>query len=309
MNAQDNAATERAELAQPTNAAWATPLAVGGVGLAVGIVAYLRPLYETYQVWGRSPDYSHGYLVPLIALGLLWVRKDLLDRREVSGSLWGLPVLAVAVLLRVAGGVFYLDPIEQLSLLVWLAALALLVGGGRFLRWSLPAIIFLGFMFPLPFMIEGKFSGPMQSFATTCSTWLLQTGGLPAFATGNVIHIGDYRIEVVQACSGLRMLMGFLALCTAYAIVCSRGPIERVLIVIGSVPIAITCNILRITTTGFLYQYASSNWAHKFTHDLAGWFMMPTALVILWVTLWYFDHLFVETEVEESVLLASRPAG
>ena len=86
---------------------------------------------------------------------------------------------------------------------------------GRLLEWAWPSIVFLAFMIPLPWRVENALGPPLQSIATTVSTYLLQTLGFMAFAEGNVIQLNEARIGVVEACSGLSMLITFVALSTA----------------------------------------------------------------------------------------------
>lgn len=279
--------------------------AVAAVVVIAGFWSYWPILKAVESVWSRVPDYSHGYLVAPIAGYLLWSRRDKLPK-NLSPSLLGFGLVLVGLAVRWVGNHYYLEPVEQGSLILWIAGVVWLLGGFWLLVWALPGVLFLVFMFPMPFSLETSFSLPLQRVATSASCWMLQSLGQPAFATGNVINLGEHKIEVVQACSGLRMLMGFLALCVAYALLCDRSPWEKALIVISSVPIAILCNILRITFTGLLYQYASAEWAHKFTHDAAGYAMMPVALLFLAAALWYFDRLFVPAEVASSPIRVSK---
>src|SRR5258708_3103604 len=110
---------------------------------------------------------------------------------------------------------------DHSSLLFWLAGRRGLIGGWGAWRWNWPSILFLFFMIPLPFSVATAMSGPLQTLATICSTFLLQTLGLPALAEGNIIRINDAQIGIVEACSGLKMLVVFFALSTGMARVTS----------------------------------------------------------------------------------------
>src|SRR5439155_19345193 len=115
---------------------------------------------------------------------------------------------------------------------------ALLVGGRDFSRWSWPAIAFLGFMLPLPFFLEVSLAHPLRRLATMISTYALQTLSCPALAEGNVILIGDARLGVAEACSGLGMLMTFFALATALAMMVHAPLVDRLILVASAAPIA-----------------------------------------------------------------------
>jgi exosortase len=135
---------------------------------------------------------------------------------------------------------------------------------------------------------------PMQNVATTASTFLLQVLGEPALAEGNVILINEVELNIVEACSGLRMLVIFFALSTAVVLIVRRPVWEKAIIVLSAIPIALVSNVLRITLTGVLHDAVDDRWAHGVFHDLAGWLMMPLALVLLAVELHVLSRLFVE---------------
>lgn len=281
------------------DASWKLPLAAMIAACVAFAWAYWPTLVSLANLWNREPDYSHGWMVFPIAAFILWSRRDYFDGARLRPSLWGLVLVIGSIALRYTGALLYIDPLEHLSIALWFVGITWMIGGRALLQWAWPGLLFLVFLFPMPYRLESLFSGPLQRVATLASCWLLQLAGQPAFATGNVIHLGDFRIEVVHACNGLRMIMGFLALCVAYALICRRRSFEKILIVLASIPIAVACNILRITTTGFLYQFINAEAAQRFTHDAAGWAMMPTGLAILWCLLWYMDRLFVECHAPE----------
>jgi exosortase len=264
-------------------APWGGILAAAALAVALAWVFWpsLRGLTDR---WGDA-EYSHGYLVPVFSLYLLWARRGLLPDGPPRSSWWGLPLLAAGLALRFAGTYAFFDWLAAVALLPCLAGVALLLGGGRALRWSWPAIGFLIFMVPLPYRLETGLAHPLQRIATTASTYALQTLGFAAFAEGNVIRLGTIRIGVVEACSGLSMLLIFFALATAVVLVVRRPVLDKALIVVSAVPIAVAANVTRITVTGILHKVAGSYWADLVFHDLAGWLMMPLALGLLWLEL------------------------
>jgi exosortase len=204
------------------------------------------------------------------------------------------PVLVAGILLRLVGGFYYFAYVDEIALLPCVAGLLLLLGGRTAWRWSWPAIAFLLFMLPLPHRIAVAMAEPLQNFATVTSTFALQTLGLPALAEGNVILLNDVEIGIVEACSGLRMLVIFFALATGVVLVVRRPLWEKLLVIASAVPIALVVNVLRITATGVLYEQAGKQWTDAFFHDLAGWLMMPLALALLAVELVLLRRLFLE---------------
>lgn len=248
--------------------------------------------------WSTDPRYAHGYFVPVFALALLWMRRGRLAGVKPGTSTWGLGFLALGATIQLLGGYFHIGTIEGLALLPYLGGLALLLGGWRILGWAWPSIAFLGFMIPLPYRVETALGSPLQLIATAVSTYLLQTLGFMAFAEGNVIQLNEARIGVVEACSGLSMLITFVALSTAAALVVKRPLLDRVVLVASSVPVALLANIIRITATGILHDKVGGHAADTFYHDVAGWVMIPLALILYWFEIWVLSHLLIETKYE-----------
>jgi exosortase len=201
----------------------------------------------------------------------------------------------------------YLEWLDTLSLLPTLVGLCLLLGGPPALRWAWPSVAFLIFMMPAPYQVEVALARPLQSVACAMSTYLLQTLGLPAVADGNVIWIDEASLGIVEACSGLGMLITFFALATAFALVLARNWTDRVVLFLSAVPIAVLTNVLRITLTGALYVTAGSGVARIVYHDLAGWLMMSLALVLLWLELKFLSRLFLDPETTEPLPLPRTP--
>src|SRR5205823_1567975 len=141
-----------------------------------------------------------------------------------------LALLAGGLLLRLAGTFCYLTYLEQMALLPCVAGLVVLAGGRAAWRWAWPSVLFLGFMVPLPFTVATLLSRQLQWFATLSSAFVMQVFGLPALADGNAILLDDHKIDIVEACSGLRMLMVFFALAAAFVLVVRRPWTEKLLL-------------------------------------------------------------------------------
>ena len=190
-----------------------------------------------------------------------------------------------------------MEAIDGWSILVWAAGVVCLLWGWRVLWWSLPSIAFLWFMVPLPFRVERWLSLPLQRVATKLSCWVLQSLGQPALAEGNVIHLGENQLEVAQACSGLRIFVGIVALAFAYVILVRRPWWEKLLLIVSVAPIAVIANSTRIVCMGLLLQHVSGEAAKTFAHDVAGWVMIPYAAALFAVVLWYMGKLMREVEL------------
>jgi len=273
------------------------PLIASLAVLAVGLLwAFWPILIAMAERWSHDPRYAHGYLVPMFSLAMLWMRRSQMPGEELRANSRGLAFIALGSAILLIGGYFRQGTIEGLALLAYLAGVAMVLGGWPALRWSWPSIMFLVFMIPLPWRIENALGPPLQWLATLVSTFTLQTLGFMAFAEGNVIQLNDAHIGVVEACSGLSMLITFIALSVGMALVVNRPVLDRIVLVLSAIPVALLANIARITLTGVLHETIGGQIADKFYHDLAGWVMIPFALVLYWCEIWVFSHILVEEE-------------
>lgn len=283
-----------------------TSLLIGLMLLSAGIWSYWPTIAEMVHAWEAEPDYSHGYLVPPMALLFLWFRKATFPGFARGAWLLGAGLLALSFVIRLCAGKYFLEAIDGWSLLLWIAGSVAILFGLPVLKWSWTSIAFLFFMIPLPFRIEGLMSLPLQRIATRLSCWTLQILGQPAIAEGNTILMGEHTLEIEQACSGLRLFVSILALAFAYMVFTNRGWWERCILLASVVPIAIVANVARIVATGLLYQLVSSDVGKHFAHDLAGWVMIPFAAMLFALMLWYMSRLFVMQEDVEMAKLVRR---
>jgi exosortase len=258
--------------------------------------------------WAHDPQYSHGFIVPVFALVVLWSRREMLKRAAWKPQWLGLGMLFIGATLRVLAIQSDIEPLDALSLLPTFFGLVLLIGGWSVLAWSWPAVTFLAFMLPLPFFAEVALAQPLRYIATEMSAYALQTLGCPAFAAGNTIFIDDSPLQVEAACSGLGMMMTFFALATALAMIVNAPLRDRLILVACAMPIAVLANVIRITATGVAFHLAGkdSELAKLIYHDLAGWLMMPMALAMLWLVLKFLANLLIE---ESETARAPLPIG
>jgi exosortase len=322
------------------------PLATTGLVLLWAVWPILKGMAVQ---WETRPDYSHGWLVPLLAIVVLWSRRSSetdstlatfgkilvggavvawamgsVEQREwqaaaaaavfvvgsavlfiewagsekTSGPNWlGIGLLAAGGALQLCGAIYYFEWFERLAIVPLVMGAVLMVAGRKAFWWSLPATAFLVFMVPLPYRLEIALREPLKDLGTSTSTYLMQTLGMPAYAEGFVISVGEAKIGVVEACSGLRMLTVFLALSAALAVIVDRPAWQKWVLFFSAFPISLIANILRITATGTCYVNGWDRLAEVTFHDLAGWMMMPLGIVLLLAELWILDRLVV-TEVD-----------
>lgn len=278
-------------------------VAVWAVLALVTVWAAWPALEDISGVWAEDPTYSHGYIVPLFSLWLLWMKRDELMRAPVRPSWWGVLVVCLGMASLYAGAMYTIRWLTGFAFVLFLLGGALVAGGWGLTRLMWPAIGFLVFMIPLPYRISTAMRSPLQRFASIASTFFMQMIGLPAIREGNVITVNEAQIGVAEACSGLKMLITFVALAVGMVLVIKRPLLDKLVILASAVPIAIISNIIRVTVTGILYVTVGGKVAEFVYHDLAGFLMMPLGVGLMWLELWVLEHLFVEKDTEVRVPL------
>ena len=289
---------------------WLAP----GVVAASALACYAPDLRELARRWADDPNSSHGFLVaPAVAL-ILWMRRGDLDVSALRPGGWGWPLLLATLALR--AWLFERNEawLGAATLIPAVASLAMIFGGRRLLLWSLPGWAFLAFLLPIPPRLNLILAGPLQRAATVGATAILQAGGLPVLAAGNVIHVGATPLEVERACNGLSMLTSFAMLVAASTLLArSRPAWERVALILSTGPIALACNVLRIAATAWAYHGLGPERGERLAHDAAGWAMMPAALAMVWAELKLLSWLVVAEELPTGpsrALIGRRaPAG
>ncbi len=278
-----------------TQTAW---LVFGGLVLLL-TYGYLNMLSYTAMSW-KDPLYSHGYIVPLFAGFLFWVRRRPLTVVDPSERWIGLGILLISLFMRLGASYVDMNPVDRLSYLGALLGVCQIVGGTSMLKWAGPAVGFLVFMYPLPSVLEHSVLLFLQKLAAIASTWVLQLLGAPALRDGNRIMIDQLPLEVADACSGLRMSTIFGAMSVAMAILINRPWWDRVTILLSAIPIALATNIIRITLTALLFMaFPDSELVHQLVHDWAGLAMMPIAMGLLWIELQLLEQITVPIESDD----------
>ena len=271
------------------------------IGLAVVVVALLFAfsgvLRELLTLWTTKADYSHGLLIVPFVIYLLVTRRELFPAQIAWPDPWSLPLFAgsAAVYFVAERTNVAKEWLQAFALVLAAAGVAVMFcGGWRSLKWAWPAFVFFPLAFPLPDRVGAMVTGKLQSFAVKWGNYGFQTLGLPSYAEGNVIVLphadGETRLGVAQACSGLSMLLAFVTLSAAIAFLYkSRPAVDRAILFASAFPISLLCNMLRIVATGLVYYAGWTRLGDFVVHDLAGWLMMPLALLFLWLELKVMD--------------------
>ena len=277
------------------------PLIMLGGMVFLLVLAYWDMFALTSAAWSEGL-YSHGWIVPLFALGLMWMRWEPIGPVPASERWIGLGLLAGGLAMRLIAAEWGMNPVDRISFLPAIFGVFMLVGGMNIIRWAGPALGFLVFMFPLPTRLEQTVLIKLQTLASICSTWCCRPWVCRPFARATSFSISgmDTPLTVADACSGLRMLTIFCALAVAMVFLIERPWWDKFIILLSAIPIALVVNIVRITVTGLMYMWwPKSNFVQHLSHDWAGWFMMPLALGLLWLELQILERLTIPVEASQ----------
>ncbi|HEV7859261.1 MAG TPA: exosortase [Pyrinomonadaceae bacterium] len=290
------------------------------IAAALGFV-YASVLAKLGHDWWTDENYSHGLLIPFIIGFILWSEREHLRRAAQRPSVWwGVAAIVCALMalwIGTAGAELYA---QRLSLVLMLAAIVLYFWGFKLLRMALVPLALLLLAIPIPAIVFNKIAFPLQLFASRCAVWAMRVFDIPVLRQGNVIELMPLgaketkKLEVVEACSGIRSLMTLVTLAVVFAYFThpseggtddkngegsGRGWLSQLkrysfwrslIIVLSAVPIAILTNAMRVSGTGVLSRYYGTKVADGFFHSFSGWVIYIVAFLLLFAVGWVLDR-------------------
>lgn len=255
------------------------------IALAVvgGVAFFWDGITSLLDAWSR-PEYSHGPLIPIIA-GYLLLRE--LRNRPASAApgshVPGLAVTALGLVVGLLGNLTQIPDLITYGLIIVVGGLILLVAGARQGRHFWVAWIYLFFMLPLPNIIYWQLSTKLQFISSRLGVDFIQMLGIPVFLDGNIIDLGIYKLQVAEACSGLRYLFPLMSFGFLFAAL-YRGPTwHKAVLFLSSFPITILMNSLRIGVIGVLVNSYGTAQAEGFLHWFEGWIIFVACIILLYI--------------------------
>ena len=266
-----------------------TPLLWGLLAVAFAILVFV--FYDGIEVmvewWNTREEYSHGMMIPLITLFLLWQKNHLLEQIEFDGSWWGVAITFVGVsafLIAELGGVW---TVIMYSFLLTLYGVLLSLSGARAFKVVLIPLLILVFMLPLPNFIYNDLSNQLQLISSQLGVAVIRLFGISVYLEGNIIDLGVYQLQVVEACSGLRYLFPLMSLGCIAAYFFTGAMWKKVVIFISTIPITVLMNSFRIGVIGVTVEYWGIEMAEGFLHDFEGWVVFMSCIGILILEMWW----------------------
>lgn len=256
---------------------WAVVLLASGALAA----AFHEPLRFTVASWQQVEEYSYGWFIPLISAFLVWQRSDRLRAMELRGHWSGLAVIGLALAMLALGELSAVRSFGQYGFVVGAAGLAVCLIGWRGARAIAMPLAVLLFMIPLPQFVLREVSHALQLLSSQLGVAFIRAAGISVFLEGNVIDLGSYKLQVVEACNGLRYLFPLMVLGFLSAYFFQGALWKRVLIVVSTVPLTVVMNSLRIGVIGVTVEHWGAAMADGLLHDFEGFFMFLVCLAVL----------------------------
>jgi exosortase D (VPLPA-CTERM-specific) len=253
------------------------------VAAVAGWFAFREGVAYMWTVWQSKEEYSHAFIIPLISAFLVWQKKNELAALEFKGSWVGVAVLLLGLLLGLLGQMSAVFTMQQIGFVTAICGFVLAVTGWPALRHLWMPLLLLYFMIPLPHFLQQNFSAGMQLWSSAIGVWFVRLMGISVYLEGNIIDLGTYKLQVVEACDGLRYMFPLMTLGLVMAWFYKGALWKRVLIFLSSIPITILMNSLRIAMIGWMVENWGPRMAEGFVHDFQGWavFMASLSLMVV----------------------------
>lgn len=241
------------------------------ISIALAFAVFQEALIELVRRWNTQEEYSHGYFIPVIAMWLAWTRRDALLASIGRPSWTGPALILLAAAMHIVGELSSLYFLSQVGFVFVLLGIALGIGGYSLVKVAFIPIVFLLFAIPLPYFIDTVLSWRLQLISSELGVFFIRALQVPVYLEGNVIDLGQYKLQIVEACSGLRYLYPLMSLGFLAAYLFQAQLWKRAIVFLSTIPITIVMNSLRIGLVGILVDQWGPQSADGLLHFFEGW--------------------------------------
>ncbi len=246
-------------------------------------VLYHHTLIKLISDWSTDPNFSHGFLIPFVALFMVWHQQNSLKQIPVQSSKTGIVLIILGMLVHIVGNVGSELFLMRTSMVITIAGIVSYYLGNQMLKALIIPVCYLMMMIPIPSIIWNKVAFPLQLFAANMSSQTISLLGIPVFREGNILHLSNTSLEVIDACSGIRSLTSLLALTGALSFIVPLSSMKKWILFLSAIPIAIAVNVVRLTITGGLAAWVGPETAQGFLHDMSGLIIFASALAFVYL--------------------------
>jgi len=257
------------------------------IALSILTVSFLDAIKYMIYIWESKEEYGHGYIIPFISLFLIWQKKNILDNMVFKSEWMGGLIVVFGLLIAITGKISTLFVIQQYGYVISILGLVYAYTGKAAFKVIFVPLLLLFFMIPLPVFILQGLSGKLQLISSEIGVAFIRLFDISVFLEGNVIDLGVYKLQVVEACSGLNYLFPLMTLAFISAYFFTGAFWKKTIIFLSSIPITILMNSLRIGAIGVTVEYWGPQMAEGVLHDFEGWAVFMSCIGILILEMWF----------------------
>jgi exosortase len=260
---------------------WNAWHALGAAAMAaLGVLATLPAWSDIVLIAWNDEEYSHIFLVPLVAVWMVWVRRARFRYCRTTGTILGPVVAALGWAISTYGFRHGYQSLWHGGAVMVVLGCILAVLGKQALFRFLPAVAVLVFIVPVPGMIRQQIAIPLQTWTAQISEVILEVAGIPVDRSVNQLTVNGKPVEIAEACNGLRMVWPLILMSYAFSFGLPLRNGVRFVLLLASPLSAIFCNVVRILPTIWVYSHHTDDVGEKF-HNYSGWLMLPIAFLLL----------------------------
>lgn len=255
----------------------------------LGAFLFAPMLFELIKVWETNQDLSHGFFVIPMCLYMIWRKREILSEIPSRPTWLGLPILLAGTTIFVLASIIKFHTIYYYSsMLIVLGGMLLIYGSNKTKKIALP-LIFLLFMFPIPTSYYILITNPLKYYITLFSANIIKMFGIPVYQEGNLLSFANTKLEVAEACSGVRSIYSYLMIGFMLSIF-SKYKKTIAIMIISAIPLSLFINVIRVSGTGILANFYGEKVAQGFFHEFSGIVLFIVGLIILYAFYYFLEN-------------------
>lgn len=266
--------------AEPLSPApWRWALLQMVLALLALLLLYRETALAMVGIWQRSDTFAHAFVVPPIALWLIWRKREALALLAPRPNAWFLLPLGLAGLAWLLGELVAVNALTQLALVAQIVLLVPLLWGALVARRLSFPLLFLFFAVPV-----GEFMLPtLMELTADFTVVAVRLSGVPVYREGLQFVIPSGNWSVVEACSGLRYLMASVMVGTLFAYLSYHSLRRRLIFVAVSLLIPLLGNWVRAYLIVMLGHLSGNELATGVDHLVYGWVFFGILMFLMFM--------------------------
>lgn len=258
------------------------------VAACLAIIAYTfyDSITNMVRYWKGHEEFGHAFFLPFISMYLIYLKRYELAVLPVTHNIIGVLIVCVGVSIFIVGNIGAVFVIQQYALVVTLIGVFVSLFGVKVSSKVALPLFLLFFIIPLPGFLYNTLSGELQLLSSQIGVFIIRLFDISVYLEGNVIDLGVYKLQVVEACSGLRYLFPLMSLGLMMAYIFRSSIVNKIIIFLSTIPVTVLMNSFRIGMIGVLVEYYGISMAEGFLHDFEGWIIFMACIFILILEMW-----------------------